>query len=184
MELTEGRVLLREFVDTDVDALWAIHADPRLLRYYTPELGTRDHARMLVDLFMRWAKENPRHNFQLAIVDLDSDTLLGSCGVRREGCPEGQAEFGIGIDANWWGRGIAHRAAKLILRFGFTELALSEIRGVAVAENEAVNRFVSRLGFRSSGPREGESWMVERGWKAIDWVLTRETWETQAQTRS
>ena len=177
MELTGGRVLLREFVDTDVGALLAIHADSRLLRYYAPELGTIDHARMLVDTFMRWANEQPRHNFQFAIVDRDSNTLLGSCGVRRKGCLEGQAEFGIGIDANWWGRGIAHEAAKLILRFGFTELALREIRGVAVSENEAVKRFVSRLGFSSTGPREGESWMVDRGWKATEWVITREAWE-------
>ncbi len=180
MEITEGRVLLREFVDSDVGALLAIHADPRLLRYYAPEVGTRDHARLLVDMFMRWANEHPRDNIQIAIVDLDSNAVLGSCGVRRKGCPEGQAEFGIGIDANWWGRGIAHQAATLILRFGFTELALREIRGVAVSENDAVTRFASRLGFRSTGPREGESWMVERGWKAIDWVLTRETWEEQA----
>ena len=180
MELTEGRVLLREFVDEDVGALLAIHADPRLLRYYAPELATLDHARMLVDTFMRWANEHPRHNFQLAIIDRDSHTLLGSCGVRRSGCLEGQAEFGIGIDANWWGRGIAYEAAKLILRFGFTELALREVRGVAVSENEAVKRFASRLGFCSNGPCEGESWMVERGWKAMDWVLTRETWEKHA----
>ena len=180
MELTKGRVLLREFVDEDVGTLLPIHGDPRLLRYYAPELGTRDHARMLVDTFMRWATEHPRHNFQFAIVDRDSNTLLGSCGVRREGCLEGKAAFGIGIDANWWGRGIAHQAAKLILRFGFTELALREIRGVAVSENESVTRFASRLGFRSTGPRESEPWMVERGWKAMDCVMTREAWEKQA----
>jgi RimJ/RimL family protein N-acetyltransferase len=180
MELKDGRVLLREFVADDVGALLAIHADPRLLRYYAPELGTLDHARMLVETFMGWANERPRHNFQFAIVDRDTNTLLGSCGVRRKGCLEGQAEFGIGIDANWWGRGIAREAAQLILRFGFTGLALREIRGVGVSENEAVNRFASRLGFSSTGPREGESWMVERGWQAMDWVMTRETWEKQA----
>ena len=75
MELTEGRVLLREFVDKDVDALLAIHADPRVLRYYPPEVGTLDHARMLVDTFMRWAHEHPRHNFQFAIVDPASNAL-------------------------------------------------------------------------------------------------------------
>ena len=180
MELTEGRVLLREFVDKDVGALLAIHADPRVLRYYAPEVGTLDHARMLVDTFIRWAHEHPRHNFQFAIVDRASNALWGSCGVRRKGCVEGQAEFGIGIDANCWGQGIAYEAAKLILRFGFTELGLREIRGVAVSENEAVKRFASRLGFSSAVPREGESWMVERGWKAMDWVMTRETWERQA----
>ena len=178
--LTEGRVLLREFVDADVGALLAIHADRRVLRYYAPEVGTRDHARMLVETFMRWAHEHPRHNFQFAIVDRASNALLGSCGVRRKGCLEGQAEFGIGIDANWWGQGIASEAATLILRFGFAELGLQEIRGVAVSENEAVTRFARRLGFRSTVPREGESWMAERGWKAMDWVMTRETWEKHA----
>ena len=59
MELTEGRVLLREFVDNDVVALLAIHADPRLLRYYAPELGTLDHARMLVDTFMMGERASP-----------------------------------------------------------------------------------------------------------------------------
>jgi RimJ/RimL family protein N-acetyltransferase len=180
MELTGRRTLLREFVEKDVSALMAIHADPRVLRYYAPELATREHARMLVDLFINWANENPRDNFQFAIVDRHSNSLLGSCGVRRKGCRAGQAEFGIGIDANWWGRGIAQEAATLILRYGFTELDLREIRGVAVFENEAVTRFASRLGFSSGVPREGEPWMAERGWKATDWVMTRETWEKLA----
>ena len=180
MELTDERIRLREFLEEDVSALMGIHADPRLFRYYSPELATYEHARMLVDMFINWARENPRDNFQLAIVDRNSNVLLGSCGVRRKGCGEGQAEFGIGIDANWWGRGIAQEAAKLILRFGFTELDLREIRGVSVSENEAVRRFASRLGFCSGVAREGEPWMVERGWKATDWVMTREAWENQA----
>jgi hypothetical protein len=45
MELTEGRVLLREFVDNDVGALLAIHADPRLLRYYAGHRGSRRRPR-------------------------------------------------------------------------------------------------------------------------------------------
>ena len=49
-----------------------------------------------------------------------------------------------------------------------------------MSENEAVTRYARRLGFRSTGPREGESWMVERGWKVTDWVMTREMWEKQA----
>ena len=69
MELTEGRILLREFTQEDVSGLLAIHSDPRVLRYYPPELGTQEHARMLVGMFIRWANEYPRDNFQFAIVD-------------------------------------------------------------------------------------------------------------------
>src|SRR5262245_42048757 len=116
MELTEGPVLLREFTEDDAEALWAIHADPRVLRYYSPEVGAPGTARMRVDMFVRWAAEDPRDNFQLAITDRNEGTLLGSCGIRAKGCLPGQAEFGIGLDANWWGKGVALLAGTMILR--------------------------------------------------------------------
>ena len=177
MELTGERILLREFVEADVGGLHAIHSDFRALRYYAPEVGTPEHARMLVEMFIRWASENPRQNFQLAIVDLETNALLGSCGIRKKSCPPDQAEFGIGIDADWWGRGIGQEAARTILRFGFSELGLREVRGVAVSENQAVTKFMRRLGFDRGAVRPGDAWMAERGWSAVEWVITREAWE-------
>lgn len=158
----------------------AIHSDPRVLRHYAHEVGTPEHARMLVEMFIRWANESPRENFQLAIVDLGTSAMLGTCGIRKKGCLPGQAEFGIGIDADWWGRGIAREAAVTILRFGFSELGLSEVHGVAVSENEAVTKFMQRLGFHPVVSRRGPDWMTERGWSAVDWGITRETWERLA----
>jgi ribosomal-protein-alanine N-acetyltransferase len=135
---------------------------------------------MLVEMFIEWANENPRQNFQFAIVDLETNSLLGSCGIRRKNYPPGQAEFGIGIDADWWGRGIAQEAARTILRFGFSELDLHEVHGVAVSENEAVSKFVRRLGFSPGIASRGEAWMEERSWRVVDWVITRGTWERLA----
>src|SRR5262245_438258 len=180
MELSGERILLREFVEEDAAALFAIHSDPRVLRYYAPEVGTPAHARMLVGLFIEWAREHPRENFQLAIVDAKTSTLLGSCGIRMKSCPKGLGEFGIGIDANSWGRGLALEAAQMILRFGFAELDLREIRGVAVSANESVTKFATRLGFTRGIPHQGESWMTERGWRAVDWVMTRKVWEERS----
>ena len=180
MELPGERILLREFRESDVGALLAIHSDARVLRYYAPEVGTPEHARMLVEMFIRWANENPRQNFQFAIVDIKTNALLGSCGVRSKGYPPGKADFGIGIGADWWGRGIAQEAARIILRFGFAEFDLHEVRGVAVSENETVTKFARRLGFNPGPARQGEAWMTERDWRAVDWVITRETWEELA----
>ena len=90
MELTGERILLREFAEGDVGSLLAVHSDPRVLRYYAPEVGTPEHARMLVEMFIRWASENPRQNFQFAIIDLETNALLGSCGIRRKSCPPNQ----------------------------------------------------------------------------------------------
>jgi ribosomal-protein-alanine N-acetyltransferase len=154
--------------------------DPRVLRYDSPEVGTPEHARMLVEMFIEWANENPRQNFQFAIVDLETSALLGSCGIRRKNYPPGQAELGIGIDADWWGRGIAQEAARAILRFGFSELDLQEVHGLANSENEGVTKFVRRLGFHRGSARQGDAWMAEKDWSAVDWVITRETWQRLA----
>lgn len=180
MELAGKRIKLREFVESDADALLAVHSDFRLMRYHSPEVGTAEFTRLLVGKFIQWAKEDPRQNFQLAIIDLETKKLLGSCGIRRKDCLPGQAEFGIGIDADWWGKGIAREAAQLILRFGFSELDLHEVVGMAVFENEALTKFVRRLGFSPGIHRHGDAWMEEKGCSAMNWRLTRESWQRQA----
>jgi [ribosomal protein S5]-alanine N-acetyltransferase len=152
VERTGERVLLREFAARDVDALLAVHADPRVMRYYDPEVGTREHAGALVTMSIDWANESPRLNFQLAIIDPASSRLVV-------------------------GQGLAQEAARLILHFCFAELALQTIRGVTLAENDGVTRFVTRLGFTPGAPRPGDAWTASRGWSARDWSMTREAWE-------
>jgi RimJ/RimL family protein N-acetyltransferase len=176
MQLQGQRILLREFRNDDVDALEAIHSDPRVLRYYAPEVATRAHAQMLVAQFIEWANESPRRNFQLAVVTADAGALLGSCGVRSKNCAPGKAEFGIGLGSSSWGKGIAQEAARLILDYAFIELGFDEIYGVGVAENEAVAKFARRLGMASCPARERPAWMRERNWNAMEWVLTRAAW--------
>jgi RimJ/RimL family protein N-acetyltransferase len=182
MELAGKRIWLREFTTADIGALFTIHSDPHVLRYYPPEVGTPEHAEMLVEMFVRWSAENPRRNFQFAIVDLTSNVLLGSCGIRKEGCLAGQGEFGMGIGRDWWGKGIAREAANIVLSFGFSELKLDEIRAVAVFENEAVTKFLQRLGFSPGMRRRGDSWMMEKGLSAIEWRMTRGAWEDLASS--
>jgi RimJ/RimL family protein N-acetyltransferase len=176
MQLTGQRILLREFRDEDVDALEAVHSDPRVLRYYAPEVATRAHAEMLVAKFIEWANETPRLNFQLAIAAADTGELLGSCGVRSKGCAPGKAEFGIGMGSCAWGKGLAQEAARLIIGYAFTELDLAEVYGVAVAENEAVGKFARRLGMSPRPATRRDDWLKERSWHAMEWVITRDAW--------
>jgi ribosomal-protein-alanine N-acetyltransferase len=176
MQLQGQRILLREFRESDVGALAAIHSDPRAMRYYAPEVATRAHAQMLVARFIEWANESPRRNFQLAIVAAETGELLGSCGVRSKGCAPGKAEFGIGIGSSSWGKGIAHVAARLVIDFAFSELGLDEVYGVAVAENEAVAKFARRLGLAPRPAPERVEWMKERNFNAMEWVISRDAW--------
>lgn len=176
MRLKGERVLLREFERSDASALAAVHCDPRVMRYYAPEVATLEHAQMLVAKFMEWANDIPRRNFQLAIVEATTAELVGSCGVRSAQCPPGKAEFGVGIGSTSWGKGIAHEAVRLMFDFAFSELALDEIYGVAVVENEAVAKFARRLGLAPRPARQNEAWMTDRNWNAVEWAITRDAW--------
>jgi RimJ/RimL family protein N-acetyltransferase len=119
-----------------------------------------------------------RQNFQLGIIDSKTNRLLGSCGVRTKGSLPGEGDFGIGIAPDRWATGIAQDAAKTILRFGFSELGLKEVHAVTVSDNDAVTKFARPIGFSAGRPREGDAWMTERGWKAVDWSITRDVWGT------
>ncbi len=181
MELIGERITLRDFRPDDGPAFAAVLGDPRHQEFSGPDEGGPDHARRLVESFLDWAAERPRRNYQLAVAPRQGGELLGSCGLRGHGREEGEAEFGLGLAAGSWGRGIGREAACLILDFGFRELRLRKVVGISVTENSRVSRLVASLGFELASSPPGTPWMQERGWTYTEWRLTAERWESRAR---
>lgn len=182
LQIVTPRLVLRDFTPEDLPAYLEHQEDPRYTEFYGPgETGT-GFARSLVERFVQWAAETPRRNYQLAVVLREgSGELIGSCGVRLQGCEPGQGEFGLGLAPRHWGRGLATEAAGAILEFGFHELGLQEIRGVTVTENSRVQRLVARLGFTRVEAVPGPDWMSARGWSQSVWRLRAREWRRPGQ---
>lgn len=180
MELVGARVILRDYVDDDLGPIIAYLSDERSLQFYELEVAPAKQARVLLDRFVHWAGEAPRSNYQLAIVERSAGQLIGSCGLRTVGLPAGSAEFGLELSPSWWGRGFAAESATLLLRFGFRELGLVQVRGASVSENGRIAKLVRKLGFSEAGTRTGDAWMQQKGWKFTDWVLTKDAWDRGA----
>lgn len=180
MEIVTKRFLLRDFTQEDEPAFFAYHADPRYAEFCAPEEVALSHTRELLSLFGQWAAERPRLNYQLAIVDRrNSQELIGCGGLRREGYGADQAELGIELAPQFWGRyAYTIEVANALIEFGFHELRLKEIRGVSVSANVRVARLAQRYGFVTIGTRPTPDWMCARGWSQIEWQLTRESWES------
>lgn len=175
MEIVTPRLLLREFTPADLPAFLAYQADPCHTEFYGPEDLDPGLAEGLIDRFLAWAAASPRQNYQLAIAQReDPADLIGSCGIRLEGCEPGLGEFGLELAADHWGRGFASEAARAILRFAFDDLGVREVRGVTVSANSRVQRLVARLGFREVETRPGPNWMRARGWSEVVWGLDAE----------
>ena len=99
----------------------------------------------------------------------DEARPIGLAALTEVGIPEGSAEFRTLIgDARDRGRGFGRESSELVLRFGFEELGLREIRLNVYGYNAAGLRLYERLGFREVErhpmkiERDGRRWDVIR----------------------
>lgn len=178
MEIVTKRFLLRDFNQADEPAFLAYRAEPCYAEFCAPEEVTPEFSQELLQRFRQWAAEYPRRNYQLAIIDRRSSELIGCGGLRRDGYEPKQAELGIELAPQFWGRyAYAIEVGKALIEFGFRDLGLTEIRGISISANLRVSRLAERYGFISVGTRPSPDWTRARGWHQTEWQLTRETWE-------
>jgi len=181
VELVTARLLLREFTAEDLPAFTAYQSDPRYTEFVGPEESGPEFTRSLLELFMRWSTEQPRQNYQLAVVErTSSPELIGCAGVRCGGCEPGCAEFGLELAPRRWGRGFATEVARALLGFAFQDLGQHTVIAVSVTQNHRITRLLSKLGFRSTVSRPGPDWMRDRGFDETEWRLTADEWRATA----
>lgn len=179
MRIETARLVLRDVRADDLDAMHAFRSDPRYLEFYDASEGTREGSQRLVDLFLGYQRETPRHRFQLAITLPPSDVLVGDVGIRRLADSETEAELGYELHPDLWGHGYATEAASAMLDFAFGELRLARVSSWCVAENERSARVLLRLGFTEEERRAGAEFMQGRWWDARCFGLSRDAWQAR-----
>ncbi|MES2597102.1 MAG: GNAT family N-acetyltransferase [Verrucomicrobiota bacterium] len=179
MELQTRRFLLRDFIASDEAAFRAYHADPRYSAFYAAEEVTAQHSQHLLELFRDWASQEPRLNFQLAVVQRqEPKALVGCVGLRRAGLPPDVAEYGMELAPDFWSRhAYAVEMGRGMLDFGFRDLGLSVVIGSTVSANARISRLTEWFGAEIVARRPGDEWMVARGFSHVDWRITRESWQ-------
>lgn len=153
--LTTSRLILRDFTPQDEAAFIAYRTDPA----EGPEL---------VERFAAWRRAVPRLNFQVAICRRDAiSTLIGCCGLRREGFAARVAEFGLELAPAWQGHyRYAIEITEAMLGYGFETLDLEEIVSNTTEANERVHRLARWYGATLAAWGDG---------KAL-WRFRRVTW--------
>ncbi len=144
--LETPRLLLREFIPADVDALEGILGDPVAMQYYPapfPRAEVED-----------WVRRNRARyrdcGFGLwAMLLKDSGELIGDCGcyVREI---EGEFEFELGwhVRRDLWGRGYATEAARACIEYAFASLGTERIIALVRPENTNSCRVAEKSGMQ------------------------------------
>lgn len=157
-ELSSPRLRLREVRSEDAPALFAIHSDPQVMRYWSyPAWMELAQAEAKVADIQRQRRE--QDILIWAIAEAGSDRLIGSSAVFALNPDQGRAEIGYSLHRDWHGRGLASEALRLILGYLFDGLQLRRVEADTDPRNTASCHLLEKLGFVREGLLR-ERWFV------------------------
>ena len=145
--LTTGRLALREPVATDAAAVLIFRGDPDVQRYDAEPL--RDYAE--AEAFIAFLHSESAANLRRHWVITLGGAVVELIGLHTWDHHHRRAELGFDIAKAHWGHGIAAEAARAVIQFGFTTMALHRIQAHSIADNTRSIRLLERLGFRREG---------------------------------
>ena len=158
-ELRTPRLRLREFRPDDADALYAVHSDPRVMRYWSfPAWTDAAQARARVATVLEQRARGAVYAW--AIADAASDRLIGSIAAFALDRVHRRAEIGYSLHADWQGRGLAREALRAALAFLVDVAGYERIEADIDPRNVASCRLAERLGFVREGLLRGR-WRVD-----------------------
>lgn len=153
MQIPTPRLLLRDFVESDVASVFSYQSDPLYLQHSLWATRSESESRAFVHMLIGWVHEEPRTKYQLAIVR--QDAVIGNCGIRLASHSDSEAEYGCELAPSFWGNGYAAEAGRAMLAFGFRTLRLQRVFSETVSTNTAAIAIAGRLGMKPEGcPRE------------------------------
>ena len=165
--LETERLILRDFVRDDLDALAATLGDPVVVRHLTGEpIGREDCMRRLFMAVGQW----PVLGMGMWAVERKSDQrLVGQIGffdMQRDITPSimGLPEMGWIFDSSVHGQGIAHEACVAALTWLDATYGPVEVPAIISPENVASLKLAEKLGFvrEADGIYKGEAIAVVR----------------------
>jgi RimJ/RimL family protein N-acetyltransferase len=149
-ELRSARLRLRELRADDAPALYEVHSDPAVMRYWSFPAWTRPEQAVARIDFVRGQRERGEV-LAWALADAATDRLVGSVAVFHLDRDQARAEIGYSLRADRHGQGLAQEALRAVLAYLFDELGLARVEADADPRNAPSCRLLERLGFVREG---------------------------------
>lgn len=174
--LTTARLRLRPFDIADADALFALHRNARVLRYWdAPPWTERARAERFIAACRQMADDGT--GARLAIERMPDGAFIGWCSLSRWNRDYRSAALGYCLEETAWGHGYATEAARALLQWGFDTLDLNRVQAETDTRNLASAHVLEKLGFVREGTLREDC--VVNGDVSDSWVfgLLRREWQ-------
>ncbi|MFD7409582.1 GNAT family N-acetyltransferase [Streptomyces sp. NPDC059866] len=173
---TSPRLELRELTIEDVDAVLAIYGSPEATEHLSFEPRTREQVGETVARSVTLATAEPRIEYALAVVERDTNDLIGFGRLAMDPHQQRAATFGFALRPDAWGVGYGVETVRLLLGFGFEELSLHRVWGARSPLNEASAKTMTAAGMVEEGTIRGHIWKAGRWRDSVVHAMLEDEW--------
>jgi [ribosomal protein S5]-alanine N-acetyltransferase len=146
-------LILRPFCESDSEAMFKIQCNTEMTKY-TPDEPWKsiEEGYEFIKLAQRlYEQEYSAFRHFFAVIDRESQNLIGYCGVGGIDYDHSENEVFYAIEKSFWGKGYATECGKAMLEYGFVQLGLPKIIGAVDKENLASIRVLEKIGLKRVG---------------------------------
>ena len=148
--ITTPRIVLRWISEADIDSLYEIFSDPRVMRYWsTVPLPNREAA---AELQREIAESNETDSIlKWGLALRDSNKVIGTTTLFHLNLDNGRAEIGYAMGSAHWGKGFMNEALNALVSHAFEVMDLRRLEADVDPRNVASIRTLEKLGFQREG---------------------------------
>ncbi len=183
LPIRTARLLLRDFLSSDLQAVEALAAHPRVREQAPFESRALLVARRAAHTKVAPRPSRDRKSYELAVIHRKSHKLIGACDIARVG--RHSADLGYMLLPRHWGYGYGTEVAKAMIQFGFETMKLKHITAIVATDNEGSRRVLMKAGLMWQGLVRRALRVGSRHWDCHQYTIDRARWQSQAtQTRA
>ena len=143
------RLLLRQFIASDLENVYKGLSDPEIIKYYGVNYKTLEDTKAQMQFFVDLEKEGT--GIWWAVCSLDNKTFYGAGGLNSLNEVHKKAEIGFWLLTEFWGQDIMTEVMPIICNYGFDNLELHRIEGLVETDNLNCKNVMKKLDFKLEG---------------------------------
>jgi RimJ/RimL family protein N-acetyltransferase len=175
LPIETARLTLRDFVQSDFDAIYAYSSDPKVTKYLFFGPRDADGTTDYLEGLLASQVESPRLRFELAVQETASGRVIGACDLSY--IQSNVVDLGYMLGVPDWGKGYATEIAMALVDAAFSDLRAERVISTVDVNNRASIHVLEKIGMRWEAVFRKHRRAKNRWWDCHLFILPREVWE-------
>jgi RimJ/RimL family protein N-acetyltransferase len=148
---------LRTYDPDDWERVHVYASVPEFSQYDIWGPNSVDDSKAFVASCIEETEREPILRYELAIVSIEQNLLIGGCSLKRKHASDGAASLGFAVNPDFHNQGYATEVVGALCDFGFSVLGLSKILAACDARNTASYRVMEEVGMTRVATKRSDS---------------------------